>query len=119
MMCRQGEREVGGRGGARHLLGFAAADPAVLVVLGQRAGVAVAQPQAGLLFPGGVEPDRFGEPGVAEGAGEQGHAAAVVNGRTFALDAIGAGVPVQLALAGRAVVSTGPATEEASQSGIV
>jgi len=28
-------------------------------------------------------------------------------------------VPVQLALAGRAVVSTGPATEEASQSGIV
>ena len=120
MMCRQGEREVGGRGGARHLLGFAAADPAVLVVLGQHAGVAVAQPQAGLLFPGGVEPDRFGEPGVAEGAGEQGHAAAVVNGRTLALDAIGgAGAPVQPTLAGRAVASTGSATEEASQSGIV
>jgi hypothetical protein len=43
----------------------------------------------------------------------------MVNGRTVALDAIGgAGVPVQLALAGRAVVSTGSATE-ASQSGIV
>jgi hypothetical protein len=43
----------------------------------------------------------------------------MVNGRTFALDAIrGAGVPVQLALAGCAVVSTGSATE-ASQSGIV
>jgi len=91
----------------------------VLVVLGQHAGVAVAQPQAGLLFPGGVEPDRFGEPGVAEGAGEQGHAA-VVNGRTLALDAIGgAGAPVQPTLAGRAVASTGSATEEASQSGIV
>jgi hypothetical protein len=44
----------------------------------------------------------------------------MVNGRTFALGAIGAaGVPVQLALAGRAVASTGSATEEASQSGIV
>ena len=37
----QGEREVGGCGGVHHLLGFAAADPAVLVVLGQHAGVAV------------------------------------------------------------------------------
>ena len=44
----------------------------------------------------------------------------MVNGRTFALGAIGgAGVPVQLALAGHAVASTGSATEEASQSGIV
>jgi hypothetical protein len=44
----------------------------------------------------------------------------MVNGRTVALDAIGgAGVPVQLALAGRAVVSTGSATGEASQSRIV
>jgi hypothetical protein len=43
----------------------------------------------------------------------------MVNGRTFALGAIGgAGVSVQLALAGRAVASTGSATEEASQSGI-
>ena len=43
----------------------------------------------------------------------------MVNGRTFALGAIGgAGGSVQLALAGRAVASTGSATEEASQSGI-
>ena len=43
----------------------------------------------------------------------------MVNGRAFALGAIGgAGVSVQLALAGRAVASTGSATEEASQSGI-
>jgi hypothetical protein len=38
--------------------------------------------------------------------------------RTFALGAIdGVGVSVQLALAGRAVASTGSATEEASQLG--
>jgi hypothetical protein len=44
----------------------------------------------------------------------------MVNWRTFALDAIGgAGVPVQPALAGHAVASTGSATEEASQSVIV
>ena len=73
----QGQREVGGRGGVHHLLRFAAADPAVLVVLGQHAGVAGAQPQAGGLFPGGAEPDRLGELGVAERVGEQGHAAAV------------------------------------------
>jgi hypothetical protein len=43
----------------------------------------------------------------------------MVNGRTFALGAIGgAGVSVQLALARHAVASTGSATEEASQSGI-
>ena len=42
----------------------------------------------------------------------------MVNGRTFALGAIGgAGVPVQLALAGRAVASTGSATGEASRPG--
>ncbi len=44
----------------------------------------------------------------------------MVNGRTFALGAIGgAGVSVQLALAGRAVALRGSATEEASQSGIL
>ena len=43
----------------------------------------------------------------------------MVNGRTFALGAIGGScVSVQLALAERAVASTGTATEEASQSGI-
>ena len=72
-----GQRDVGGRGGVHHLLRFPAADPGVLVVVGQHGGVAVAQPQAGVLFPGGAEPDGFGEAGVAEVAGEQGHAAAV------------------------------------------
>jgi hypothetical protein len=44
----------------------------------------------------------------------------MVNGREFALGVIsGAGVSVQLGLAGRAVASTGSATEKASQSGIV
>ena len=73
-----GQRDVGGRGGVHHLLGVAAEDAAVLVVVGQYGGVAVAQPQAGVLFPCGAEPDWLGEPGVAEGAGEQGHAAAVL-----------------------------------------
>jgi hypothetical protein len=51
----------------------------VLVVVGQHGEVPVAQPQAGVLFPDGAEPDRFGEPSVPEGAGEQGHAAAVLH----------------------------------------
>ena len=72
-----GQGDVGGRGGVHHLLGFSADDAAVLVILGQHRSVAVAQPQAGLLFPAGAEPDGFGEPGVAEYLGEQGHAAAV------------------------------------------
>jgi len=75
--CGQGD--VGGRGGVHHLLGFPAEDTGVLVVFGEHGGVAVAEPQAGVLFPGGAEPDGFGEAGVAEGLGEQGHAAAVLN----------------------------------------
>ena len=74
-----GEGDVGGCGGVHHLLRVAADDPGVLVVLGQHGGVAVAEPQAGGLFPGGAEPDGFGQPGVAEGVGEQGHAAAVLH----------------------------------------
>jgi hypothetical protein len=73
----QGQREVGGCGGVHHLLGLAAVDTSVLVVLGQHAGVSCAEPQAGRLFPGGAEPDRFGELGVAERVGEQRHAAPV------------------------------------------
>ena len=84
-----GQGDVGGRGGVHHLLGVSAEDAAVLVVVGQHGGVAVAQPQAGVLFPGGAEPGRFGEPGVAEGVGEQGHAAAVLDGLQLA------GVPGQ------------------------
>ena len=72
-----GERDVGGRGGIQHLFRFAAADPAVLVILGQHRGVAGAQPQAGGLLPAGAEPDRLGELHVPELIGEQGHAAAV------------------------------------------
>jgi hypothetical protein len=63
-------------------------------------------------------------PGAAEEAetvalpGLQELAERMVNGRTFALGAIsGAGVPVQLALAGRAAASTGSATEEALNRG--
>ena len=74
-----GQGDVGGRGGVHHLLRLAADDPGVLVILGQHAGVAVAEPQAGGLFPGVAEPDGFGEAGVAQGAGEQGHAAAVLD----------------------------------------
>ena len=94
-----GQGDVGGRGGVHHLLGVAAVDAAVLVVVGQHGGVAVAQPQAGRLFPGGAEPGRFGEPGVAEGVGEQGHAAAVLDRLQLA------GVPGQdqLAVAGLGV----------------
>src|ERR1035441_8858447 len=72
-----GQGHVGGRGGVHHLLRVPAIDPGVLVVLGQDGGVAVAKPEAGLLFPGGADPYRPGEPDVAQGAGEQGHAAAV------------------------------------------
>ena len=71
------ERDVGGRGGVHHLFRFTAADPGVLVVVGQDGGVAGAQPQAGSLLPAGAEPDRLGELDVAEPIGEQGHAAAV------------------------------------------
>ena len=92
-----GQRDVGGRGGVHHLLRFPADDAAVLVVLGQHGGVPVVQPQAGLLFPVVAEPDRLGQPDVAEGGGEQGHAAAVLHRLQLA------GVPGQdhLPVAGR------------------
>ena len=73
----RGEGDVGGRGGVHHLLRLPGVDAGVLVVAGQDGGVAGAQPQAGVLFPGGAEPYGLGEAGVAQGAGEQGHAAAV------------------------------------------
>ena len=47
----RGQGDVGGRGGVHDLLGVAADDAAVLVVLGQDRGVAVAEPQAGGAFP--------------------------------------------------------------------
>ena len=73
----QGQRDVGGRGGVHHLFRLAAVDAALLVVLSQDADVAGAEAQAGGLFPGGAESDGFSELDVAEGVGEQGHAAAV------------------------------------------
>ena len=78
------EGDVGGRGGVHRLLWIAGVDAAVLVVVGQDSGVAVAEPQAGVLFPGVAEPDGFGQPGVAEPGGEQGHAAAVFHGLQLA-----------------------------------
>ena len=70
-----------GVGGLVHgLVGRGAADAAVLVVLVQRGGVPVAQPQRGGAFPGGGEPDRFGELDVAEPVGEQRHGAAAFDG---------------------------------------
>jgi peptidoglycan/LPS O-acetylase OafA/YrhL len=47
---------------------------------GQDGGVAVAQPEAGGLFPGCAEPDRPGRPGITEAVGEQGHPAPVLHG---------------------------------------
>ncbi len=84
-----GQRDVGGRGGVHHLLRLAADDPAMAVIFGEHGGIPVAQPQARLLFPGGAEPGRSGQPCVAERAGEQGHAAAVFHGLELA------GVPGQ------------------------
>jgi len=75
----QGEREVISDGSVHHLLRCPAADPAVLVVLGQHCRVADAQPQAGDPFPGGAEPDRLGELDIAERIGEQGHPAAILH----------------------------------------
>ena len=75
--CGQGD--VGSRGGVHHLLGVAAEDAGVLVVFGEHSGVAGAEPQAGGLFPLVAEPDGFGDAGVAEPGGEQGHAAAVLD----------------------------------------
>ena len=68
--------DVGAGGLVYGLVGWDAADAAVLVVLIQRGGVALAKPEGGGAFPGGGEPDRLGEVDVAEPVGEQGHGAA-------------------------------------------
>ena len=72
--------DVGAGGLVHGLVGRGAADAAVLVVLVQRGGVAVAQAQGGGAFPGGGEPDRFGELDVAEPVREQRHGAAAFDG---------------------------------------
>jgi hypothetical protein len=48
--------------------------------LGQHGGVAVAQSQAGGLFPGLAEAHRLRQPDVTETVGEQGNAASVLYG---------------------------------------
>jgi hypothetical protein len=75
----QPERDVVAGDRVDDLLGVTADDPAVLVVLLQHRGVPGPEPQAGRALPPGGEPDRVGQPDVAEGAGEQGHAAAVLD----------------------------------------
>jgi hypothetical protein len=72
-----GESGVGGYGD-HHLLRGPAGDASMLVVFGQDGGVALAQAQAGGLFPRFAETDRPGQPGIAETVGEEGHAATVL-----------------------------------------
>ena len=62
------------------LLGGAAAQPAVLFVVGEHGDVPGAQPQGGVAFPWVGEPLGFGEMDVTEAAGEQHHAAASLDG---------------------------------------
>ena len=80
----QGQREVVGRGGVHHLLRVTAADPGVLVVVGQHRRIARAQPQAGRLLPGGAEPDRLDQLDATERVGEQGQATAALDGLQLA-----------------------------------
>ena len=68
--------EVGAGGLVHGLVGRGAADAAVLVVLIQRGGVPLAEAEGGGAFPGGGEPDGFGELDVAEPVREQRHGAA-------------------------------------------
>ena len=68
--------DVGAGGLVHGLVGRGAADAAVLVVLIQRGGVPGAEPEGGGAFPGGGEPDGFGELDVAEPVREQHHGAA-------------------------------------------
>src|SRR5262249_15566996 len=68
--------EVGAGGLVGGVVGWGAADAAVLVVLVQRGGVASAEAERGGAFPGGGEPDRFGEVDGTEPVGEPDHGGA-------------------------------------------
>jgi len=70
-----------GAGGLVHgLVGRGAADAAMLVVFIQRGGIPAAQPQRGLAFLSGCEPDRLGQLHVPEPVREQHHRAAALDG---------------------------------------
>ena len=58
--------DVGANGLVHGMVGRGAPDAAVLVVLIQRGGIPLTQAEGGGAFPGGGEPDRFGELDVAE-----------------------------------------------------
>ena len=68
--------DVGAGGLVDGVVGRGAADAAVLVVLIQRGGVTLAEAEGGGAFPGGGEPDGFGELDVAEPVREEHHGAA-------------------------------------------
>ena len=72
--------QVGAGRVLQHVLALADVQPVVLPVVGEHGHVAVAQPQRGLAFPGVGEPAGLAELDVAEVAGQQGHAAAALDG---------------------------------------
>ena len=87
---------VGMDGLVHGLLRRGAADPAVLVVLVQRRGIPAPQPQRGLAFPSGFEPDRLGQLHVPEPVRQQHHRAAAFHGGELLL--IPSGIGYQMLL---------------------
>jgi hypothetical protein len=55
------------------LVGRGAADAAVLIIVVQRGGIPAAQPQRGLAFLFGFEPDRLGQLHMAEAVRQHQH----------------------------------------------
>ena len=72
--------DVGAGGLVGGVVGRGAADAAVLVVLIQSRGVPLAEAEGGGAFPGGGEPDRFGELDIAEPVRQEHHGAAAFDG---------------------------------------
>ena len=85
VMAGQVAGDVGLDGLVHGLIGRGAADPAVLVVVIERGLVPGAQPQRGVPFPLGGEPDRLGQLHIPEPVGEQHHRAAALDGRELLL----------------------------------
>ena len=84
-----GQRDVGGRGGVHHLLRLAADDPAVRSYSASTAVSPSRSRRLACCSQAARNRAGSGQPCVAEGAGEQGHAAAVLHGLELA------GVPGQ------------------------